>query len=271
MQLSLSAKKIESLFLTAILILVTLSVSGQIYKFTLGRERFLVNLFDLDMEWNLPTLYSALALGLTSFILYVISLDAKVRNLPFRLHWTILSAGFLVMALDEIMVFHEKLSSPTKALLLQYGIHTDGLLRFTWIVPFSVLAVILGLSYVRFILHLPAPMRVRVVSAAAVYLAGAMGIEAVSGLVLTEFGRDTLTYAMVVNLEELLEMLGVYLFISALLTYLLETVPYLQVRLLAGAWAEDPISSRLQRLLPVIRPNRVPPHPSPMHMGLSRK
>lgn len=256
MQLSFSKKRIEALLLKVIVFLSVLSVSGQIYKFTVGRERFLVSLFDLDLEWNIPTLYSAVTLGLTSFLLFVIAFDVKVREKSFRLHWTILSAGFLVMAVDEIIQFHEKLSTPIKAIL-----PVDGVLHFAWIVPFFFLVVFLLLAYVRFLLHLPLPMRIRVISAAAVYLTGAMGIEAVSGIVFTRFGRDTLFYAMVVNIEEIMEMVGIYLFISTLLNYLCENVRCFEVRLTAGRRYEAPVPGRLPKLLrpAVLHPNRLTP------------
>jgi hypothetical protein len=56
--------------------------------------------------------------------------------------------------------------------------------------------------------------------AAAIYLAGAIGVEMLSGLQADLYGEANMGYALITTAEELLEMLGIVVLITALLNYL---------------------------------------------------
>ena len=67
---------------------------------------------------------------------------------------------------------------------------------------------------------LPKTTRINFIIAAIIYITGLIGIEMLGGQYHELHGRENLTYSMISTLEESLEMLGLILFIRALLDYL---------------------------------------------------
>ena len=57
------------------------------------------------------------------------------------------------------------------------------------------------------------------VVAGIIYVGGALGVEAVSGLWAERHGEDNLVYMTISTVEELMEMIGIIVFIHALLDY----------------------------------------------------
>jgi hypothetical protein len=60
-------------------------------------------------------------------------------------------------------------------------------------------------------------------SSAVLYLSGALGLEMLAGVYVSQFGVESLYYRSLANLEELLEILGLVLFLSALLRFARDT------------------------------------------------
>jgi hypothetical protein len=58
------------------------------------------------------------------------------------------------------------------------------------------------------------------VSAAAVYVGGALGMEMVCGYMFVEYGEQSLAYLAAMTLEETMEMTGMVIFLYALLDFL---------------------------------------------------
>jgi hypothetical protein len=81
-------------------------------------------------------------------------------------------------------------------------------------VPGVVLALVVGLAFVRFVVRLPPSTRRLVVAAAGMYLTGAAALEAVGGMVLEGQG-DRAAYLLVTAAEEGLEMAGSVLLLYA--------------------------------------------------------
>jgi hypothetical protein len=97
---------------------------------------------------------------------------------------------------------------------------TTGLLYYGWIVPAGICVALLVLSYRRFLRSLPSRTRHLFLLAGAIFVGGAIGIEAVSGLHASVHGEESLIYHLIITVEELLEMSGVVLFIYALMDYM---------------------------------------------------
>ena len=74
--------------------------------------------------------------------------------------------------------------------------------------------------YLRFVWKLPKEARNRFIVAGALYLAGALGVEMYGAREAELHGTATITYSVLYMIEELLEMLGVVLFVYALLCHL---------------------------------------------------
>ncbi len=162
-------------------------------------------LFDVDRENNLPTWYSAFLLLVATALLWLCARQRKAEGDRWSGQWLALAGGFLLMSLDEVAGVHETINS---------------VIEVTWAIPAALLVPVLGLAFVPFLLHLPRRTAFRFVLAGAIYLAGALGVEIFGNSLSVQSLRDTLQYNLATLVEEALEMLGVILFIHALLRYM---------------------------------------------------
>jgi hypothetical protein len=84
------------------------------------------------------------------------------------------------------------------------------------VVPVGNAAIPFGIGYLRFLWNQPARTRLLIAAAGAIYVGGALGGELVEGVLSTTRGID-LVFAVATTVEESLEMIGVLVFIYALL------------------------------------------------------
>ena len=210
-----SPKRITRLLTVAVLALVIASVTGQTVEYFAGTQAF-VWLVDLDRERNIPTLFSAGMLALCSALLAKIALDKKRAGASYVVHWTALSAVFLLLALEEVAGVHETAGSR-----LASSLHLDarGIFHFFWVVPGAAAVLVFVLAYLRFLASLPLRTRQLFLIAGALYVGGALGMEMLGGRHMDLRGFD-MTYVTLVTVEELLEMLGAVVFIGALISYM---------------------------------------------------
>lgn len=196
----------------------------QLIRFTTGHDSLygLIPLFDLGMEANVPTFYSALLLLASSLLLTIISAAAVKSGSRFAKQWVVLAVGFFYLALDESAHIHELLIRPMRSLLGSYG---QGIFFFAWVVPAIGIVVVLAVFFFRFWLSLDRVMRWYFLVGGFIYVGGAVGIEMVDGLVASQFGKDNLAYNLLIIVEETMEMTGVIVFIFGLLRYLREHAP----------------------------------------------
>ncbi|MGF1589621.1 MAG: hypothetical protein ACFCU7_10315 [Pleurocapsa sp.] len=170
--------------------------------------------FNFDQESNFPTLYSALTLGFSSYLLSIISVIEKSRNARYAKHWQALSVIFLLLAIDEACSIHES-SIP----LLRGAINAKGILYFTWVVPAFLLLIVFLIIFRKFIFSLPPKIKVLFIASGAVYVGGALGMELIGGYIADTYGYN-IFYGIASSIEEILEMLGIVIFIRGLLTYI---------------------------------------------------
>jgi hypothetical protein len=198
--------------------LALLSIAGQCSRYFAGHGRVfgLVDFFYLGQEKNLPTLYTVMLMLSCSLLLFTVYLSEKrLASKQHNGYWLLLTFIFIFLACDEFTVLHDHLDIITKHL----GIEPQGIFHFSWVVPGMLIVGTLGLFLLKFLLTLPSTTRNNFILAGTVYLTGVIGIEMVDGAYLEQHGR-TFGYTMLVTLEESLEMLGLILFIRALLDYL---------------------------------------------------
>ena len=218
-RISLKPSSIARLLGAVAFVLVLASVGFQVAAHLTGNFRMygLVRLFNVDLEGNIPSLFSAGLLLFASLLLTVIAVREKRQAGHAMLHWAVLSFGFLFMAVDEACEFHEKLIEPVRHLL---GDQNLGIFYHAWVIPGMALVLVLALFFFRFLLRLPAKSRSAFLVAAILYLGGAIGVELGAGLFVELHGRQSLTYSMIAAVEESLEMGGVIVFIWALLVFI---------------------------------------------------
>ncbi|MCA9873719.1 MAG: hypothetical protein KC441_08690 [Anaerolineales bacterium] len=178
----------------------------------------LLNLFSVNAEETIPTWYATLLLFVAAMLLAFITLVKSRNKEPYARYWLGLTAIFLYLSMDEGAVIHEIFSDA-----LQARFDTSGYLTFAWVLLFVPLVIIIALLYLRFLFHLPPPTRNLFIIAGLVYVGGAVVVEMVSANRWYVDGGVTFPYLTIATVEELMEMLGVVVFIFALLSYLAVT------------------------------------------------
>lgn len=240
-----------------VIVVCTLAVTGTIANLVIyqvaptpeHKVARLMHRFDLGHEPSLPAWYSSLALLAASLLLATIGLKKRRMADSYARHWLGLSLIFLLLAVDESVMFHEMLGN-----IVPPSLRPGGAFFFPWVIPAMLGVTVIGLLYLRFLVHLERRTRWLFVIAGTLFVGGAVGMEMVSAAIIeqhgmasvgdvsseliAEHGVSSLGHTFSQTIEETLEMLGIVLFIYALLDYLGCHVGILQIRItndVAGA------------------------------------
>lgn len=208
----LNARQITLFLGVAIAILISASLAGQVAKYQFGLPTLwgLVNLFYIDSETNLPTMFQVFHLLLASVLLCAIGVHERRVGGPHSRHWFLLAAGFLLLSADEGGGLHERL-----IYLMHRFVQLEGPLASLWVIPGMMAVAGAALYFRRFLWQMPQQDGFQVVAAGAVFVSGAIGVEmTVSSMFDTTAPnwKDSFKYALLVHAEELLEMAGILLF-----------------------------------------------------------
>ncbi|MBD2345719.1 hypothetical protein [Anabaena subtropica] len=213
----ISAKKITQRLIIIILCLtITGVISGYFWvtQFPFPSSKWFYEIFSLDEELNIPAWYSSFMLLFSAGLLAVITSIKKTDK--YFIHWKNLSLIFLFLSIDEAFSLHEILIIPS----LRQVFNFSPIFFQTWVI-FGIPAVIFfGFKYFKFLLHLPKKTQYLFIVAATSYVGGSLGMEMVGGLLREYFSRLGIITTIGIVIEELLEMIGIVIFIYALLTYL---------------------------------------------------
>ena len=176
-------------------------------------EKFYQDFFDainLDEEFNLTAIYSGLLLYASSFLLKEIAVSSQGGK---RRDWMLLSKVFLFLAFDEVFQVHELFVIPG---LRQY-LHPS--LASIWVIPYGILFALFSFKFIPFFLKLRNKVSVLSLISGGVYVSGAIAFEALnSWLVRTDqISRSSFYYELISGFEELFEMLGIIIFLYALM------------------------------------------------------
>ena len=202
----LSASALPRALLIGAIALLVCHAALSYYHFEVEEISWLlIQLFDVDQENNLPTWYSEFLLLTACALLWAGAQQKRADGDPWFRHWYVLAAGFLGLAIDEIAGIHESINS---------------VIEITWAIPGGIAALVIGLAFVPFLLHLPRRTASLFAVAGAIYLAGGAGVEIVGNALVSQHKRATLEYHLTSLVEEGLEMFGVILFLYALLLYM---------------------------------------------------
>lgn len=216
--INLSPKLAFRVFITIISFLVSAGLIGSLSQRYLPdfflRDAFAIA-FNLDGEMNIPAFYSASALLFCSIILSFITYIKKNRHDSYTLYWGGLSFIFAFLSFDEIASLHEHMVGPVRTAL-----GTSGFLYFAWVIPAGIGVLIFLLVFLKFITNLNANTRNLFLIAGATFIAGAIGCELVGGYIVSVYTKESIFYIFEVTLEELLEQLGVAIFIYGLLSHI---------------------------------------------------
>lgn len=214
----ISPKRVSRLLLVAIAFLIIASLLAQFAAYFVSQFtsiNYTGKLFVLDEEANIPTVYSALTLAFCSMLLAIISYIKKGVNSRYSGYWKSLSLIFFFICLDEACSIHEIFINPLRKLF-----NASGFFYFAWVIPAFIFLVIFLLGFLRFIKALPQTTRSLFIKAGTLYVGGALGMELISGYFADIYPQNTIAYTVLTTIEESLEMLGIVVFIYALLSYI---------------------------------------------------
>jgi hypothetical protein len=186
----------------------------------------LVTLFNLNSELSLSTWYSSLALAFSGLLLFVIYRAKLARRDPFLRHWLGLALVFVFLSADEAASIHERFAEPLRRYVSTFGLEFG-----QWTAVYGPLVLIFFLAYLPFVRSLWPRPGMNFVTAGAVFVTGALVLELVGAVyyttVLNGLGPELVSgtqgvfgYQIIAGAEDLLEMLGVVLWMRALLTYM---------------------------------------------------
>lgn len=212
--IKLPRRRIIRALVVLVLALSLASAAAQVVKYVLGQESALgfVPLLDADGEANLPTWYASLALLACAVVLAIIAVEARRTGKRHGLAWAALSLTLLLASLDEAAGLHELAGE-----LVGRVVHQTNLFYSLWPGLLVVAGVTFGFR--RFFADLPRDTRRRFLLAWAVFVGSALGVELLEILVERAGLADTFVLGMLRTLQELGEMLGVIVFLDALLAY----------------------------------------------------
>ncbi|KAA3440120.1 hypothetical protein [Rufibacter hautae] len=197
---------------------VDASITGS-YSF----QYYVTGMFGFDGERNIPTYVSTINLLISAILLFTISKHVKNSAQPkHHRKWYLMGCMFAWLSADELFSLHELLVKPSRNFLKE-SLQQDnlGFLNFAWFVPYVLFFMLVGLYLVKFVLSLPKPTLLRFIGAGTVFIAGAVGMEMVGGDFMADQGsRISLVYKMFTSVEEVLEMVGIILFIYSLLKHM---------------------------------------------------
>lgn len=228
--LTVSRHRIVTGLAATIALLTALSAFFQVLKHGFGYDHVLglVNWLYLGEEANPPTWYQTAAFLLAALLAGAVSRGEQTGGGRYARHWLGLALILAYLSLDEGGKVHERLVEPLQHLL---GFMPTGAWVTTWIIVALPAVALVGLVYLRFFfLHLSPRERIQAALAAAVFVAGAVGIEMLTGWLMVPEGGTYVEYGalvrpadeplisvFLVHLEEAMEMIGLLIFIDLLL------------------------------------------------------
>ena len=198
--------------ITAALLIAHVITQAGIYGF--GADKHWLDVLNMDRELNLPTLFSSLMLLAAAILLRRLS---GVPGNEASADWTLLSRIFGFLAMDEALQIHEILILPG----LRHQVHPA--LASTWVIPYSLIALGLLWRLRHFLTSLANATSSRFLRAGAVYVMGAVGMEMVGSFAVRSglIRLHSFWYGAITGVEESLELLGLILFLHALMRELL--------------------------------------------------
>ncbi len=253
MVLTIYAKTIVRALIIAVLFITLVSLAARFALYMWGEEGLLqpLRIFDVGEERSIPAWFESLQFLLCSILLAVVAVAKKQRGDRYSLHWSVLSIIFLLLSLDEVASIHEAIGQQSEHLLHSAtGFTPSGAISFFWVVPGAAFTLIVVLAYLRFLAHLPQTTRRLFLFAGALFVLGALGIEMLSAQVLSSsegivswvvssgsmVDRESasaiprLIVGLQTSIEEMFEMLGLTVFVYALLAYIRSYVENINAR-----------------------------------------
>jgi len=209
-------KMIKFLVFFALALIMIHSIILIIYYNVGDPDKFdFIRMFDLDMERNVPTLFSSLILAMSAFCFYLLANNVSEIAQKKRPYWLGLSGVFLFLSFDESAKIHENLGDYTEQF-----VDASGYLHYPWVISYSILVLVLGALYIKFFWKMEKKVFLSFMLSAFIFLSGAIGFELLGAKESSLNGTESLLYSIFYTIEESLEIFGVIYLLWILLTLL---------------------------------------------------
>ena len=230
MNITFTPGSVFRLFLLIIGVLTYLNALGLIFSFLYdGHFHTFIKYFDVGEERNIPTLYSVIALTVAATLLATNARHSWEKCDGQYRYWAGLALIFLFLAFDEGTKIHEQLGG-----VMKRWVTPKGYLYWLWVIPYGSAVLVLAAVYLRFMIRLSRTTRYYFILAALLFLGGAIGVDMLQAreAYLNIDSDYTILYCVLYSLEEFLEMIGVAVFIYALLKNLADESSVIRITLL---------------------------------------
>ena len=210
----MTTRKLRAILLYISGTLFAAHLVGEIGIYAFDADKNWLLPFNMDREFNIPTLFSSTIMLACAYTLNEIK---KVSEKQSPKDWGLLSKIFIFLAMDEFFQIHEIFIIPDLRPYLSPALGS------TWVMPYTALVIYLGWRFSKFLCSLNKHTRQKFLQSAAIFLSGAIGMEMVgSYLVRSGIIRlHSIWYGSITGLEEILELLGLIMFLIALANYLI--------------------------------------------------
>jgi hypothetical protein len=135
---------------------------------------------------------------------------------------------FLALAVEELIGLHEDSLGHFTS---RFDLPTY--LKFAWVIPASVIVVFLTIYFAKWVFGQPAQVRKNLCLSAGLFLSGAMGMEMLGSHYFHSGEALSYKYALIIGLEESLEMAGAAWMLRTVGQFLLLTADSPMIRLSA--------------------------------------
>jgi hypothetical protein len=214
LRIEVNIQAVRRVLIGVVALLTAASLLDQLSHHLLGWPS--LELIDSNLEGSIPTWLSSLALLACSALLAVIAASESRISRRGARPWRVGAALFLFAALDEAAALHERVGRRFSSV-----VDLGGFFTYSWVIPGTVLLILVTVYYWGFLARLPADVRSRARWGLGLLVGGVLGLELVEGRIDAAYGGGrTLAEALVAVGQEMLEMLGTVLLLEALLVYM---------------------------------------------------
>jgi hypothetical protein len=203
---------ITLLLLSGFFVLLHLTFGWYFYINGDANARMLYSLFNLGLDRNVPTVFGTFLWFFAAAISWNIWRGSTSPRL--KTGWLSVCLLATFFTLDESLMIHERLMGPFRTLVPDIAF-----LRFAWVIPYGVATILIALLLSRFLFSLPRKTMLLIGFAGTIFVIGALGFEMLGARLVAENKDQSIEYALLYTIEETMEMVGVSVFIYALLDY----------------------------------------------------
>lgn len=194
------------------LVLANLALRLSLYYFDDPTRLRTLQTFNLAAEQSLGAWFTSILHALAAALLFVIATDSRRRGDGLAGRWSFLGFVFLFLSVDEAASLHETLNPYARRI-----VGSRGVLRYPWLVFGAAFAIGFGVAYLPFLRRIASRTALRFLVAGALFVLGAVGFEMLDGYYASRGLIGTPKHILATTVEETLEMVGVTLFLRALL------------------------------------------------------